>query len=110
MKLLSLLFHASKGRFLASVLAGLVSGACGVGYTLAVLYRQTPIMSLMEWSCARGELLFIVGGNGGGKTTLAKLITGLYSPQEGQVLLDGKPVTAGTLEHKPPAESSRAAS
>ncbi|RKG52244.1 cyclic peptide export ABC transporter [Corallococcus sp. AB011P] len=31
MKLLSLLFQASKGRFLASVLAGLVSGACGAG-------------------------------------------------------------------------------
>lgn len=37
-----------------------------------------------------GEILFIVGGNGSGKTTLAKLITGLYKPDEGEVLLNGK--------------------
>ncbi|MCO6452812.1 MAG: cyclic peptide export ABC transporter [Caldilineales bacterium] len=34
------------------------------------------------------ELVFIAGGNGSGKTTLLKLITGLYYPDEGQVLLD----------------------
>ncbi|MCE7996917.1 MAG: cyclic peptide export ABC transporter [Roseivirga sp.] len=39
-----------------------------------------------------GEILFIVGGNGSGKTTLAKLITGLYQPDQGQILLNGKPL------------------
>lgn len=38
-----------------------------------------------------GEILFIVGGNGSGKTTLAKLITGLYEPDEGGVLINRKP-------------------
>lgn len=37
-----------------------------------------------------GELVFLVGGNGGGKTTLAKLLVGLYEPEAGQVLLDGE--------------------
>ncbi|AHL34333.1 ATP-binding protein [Pseudomonas brassicacearum] len=40
-----------------------------------------------------GELIYIVGGNGCGKSTLAKLICGLYIPQSGEVLLDGKPIT-----------------
>ncbi|MGX1174668.1 cyclic peptide export ABC transporter [Pseudomonas sp. R151218B TE3479] len=40
-----------------------------------------------------GELIYIVGGNGCGKSTLAKLLCGLYIPQEGVVQLDGKPVT-----------------
>lgn len=36
-----------------------------------------------------GELLFIIGGNGSGKTTLAKLLLGLYVPEEGTVALNG---------------------
>jgi putative pyoverdin transport system ATP-binding/permease protein len=40
-----------------------------------------------------GELIFLVGGNGSGKTTLAKLITGLYVPEQGEIQLDGIPVS-----------------
>lgn len=40
-----------------------------------------------------GELVFLVGGNGSGKTTFAKLLTGLYTPKEGEIQLDGEPVT-----------------
>src|SRR5260221_474802 len=32
-----------------------------------------------------GELTFITGGNGSGKTTLAKLLTGLYAPENGDI-------------------------
>ncbi|NIE65694.1 cyclic peptide export ABC transporter [Burkholderia sp. Ax-1719] len=41
----------------------------------------------------RGEIVFIVGENGCGKTTLIKLLLGLYAPQEGELLLNGQPVT-----------------
>ncbi len=46
-----------------------------------------------------GELIYIVGGNGCGKSTLAKVLSGLYIPQEGQVLLDGKVITEGSRNH-----------
>lgn len=36
-----------------------------------------------------GELVFITGGNGSGKTTLALLLTGLYQPEGGEVVLNG---------------------
>ncbi len=40
----------------------------------------------------RGETLFIVGENGCGKTTLIKLLLGLYRPDAGQLLFNGEPV------------------
>lgn len=37
----------------------------------------------------QGELLFIVGGNGSGKSTFLKLLTGLYFPNHGSIEVDG---------------------
>ncbi|KPA17145.1 multidrug ABC transporter ATP-binding protein, partial [Candidatus Magnetomorum sp. HK-1] len=42
----------------------------------------------------KGEILFIVGGNGSGKSTMLKLLTGLYYPQaRGQIMLDNQTIT-----------------
>ncbi|XRE44279.1 ABC-type siderophore export system, fused ATPase and permease components [Tenacibaculum discolor] len=38
----------------------------------------------------KGETVFIVGGNGSGKSTFINTITGLYAPTKGQILLDGE--------------------
>lgn len=40
----------------------------------------------------RGEILFLVGGNGSGKSTTFKLMTGLYKPDEGRIRVDGEVV------------------
>lgn len=39
-----------------------------------------------------GELVFIVGGNGSGKSTLVKIITGLYIPDDGEILFNNIPI------------------
>ena len=45
----------------------------------------------------RGETVFITGGNGSGKTTFMKLLTGLYLPERGAIFLDSIP-THGMME------------
>jgi len=46
----------------------------------------------------QGDIVFIVGENGCGKTTLIKLLLGLYAPHQGEILLDGQPVTASNRD------------
>jgi NitT/TauT family transport system ATP-binding protein len=46
----------------------------------------------VTFDVAAGELLAVVGPSGCGKTTLLRLLSGLTSPTDGVVLLDGRPV------------------
>ncbi|MEG1632261.1 MAG: ABC transporter ATP-binding protein [Hydrogenoanaerobacterium sp.] len=41
----------------------------------------------------RGEILSLLGENGSGKTTLMNMLSGIYFPDEGQIIVDGKEVT-----------------
>ena len=40
-----------------------------------------------------GEILALLGENGSGKTTLMNMLSGIYFPDEGEILVNGKPVT-----------------
>ena len=51
-----------------------------------VLFKLGP----MDFSLRAGETVFVVGGNGSGKSTFIRLLTGLYAPTEGEILLNGK--------------------
>ena len=44
----------------------------------------------LSFTLAAGEVVALVGENGAGKTTLVKLLTRLYDPSEGRILLDGR--------------------
>lgn len=46
------------------------------------------------------NLVVITGPNGGGKSTLAKLIAGLIKPTQGQILLDGKDITEHSITER----------
>ncbi|MDM7457884.1 MAG: ABC transporter ATP-binding protein, partial [Paracoccus sp. (in: a-proteobacteria)] len=48
----------------------------------------------VSFSVRAGEILSVIGPNGAGKTTLFNLISGIYRPDTGRVMLEGQDVTA----------------
>lgn len=46
-----------------------------------------------------GEITFLVGGNGSGKTTLAKLLVGLYPPEEGRIMLNSQVINNSNRDY-----------
>lgn len=52
-----------------------------------------PILEHITFSVDEGEYLGVIGPNGGGKTTLFRIILGLVKPDSGTVLLYGQPIS-----------------
>ena len=52
----------------------------------------------ISMTLTRGERVFLIGGNGSGKSTLAMLLTGLYQPVSGEILLDGQVVDSDAMD------------
>ena len=61
-------------------------------------YQRVFTLGPLNLTFHPGELVFLIGGNGSGKTTLVKLLTGLYTPEEGDLIWNGRVVTADTAE------------
>src|SRR4051812_2784087 len=57
------------------------------------------VVSDLDLAVDEGEIVSLIGPNGAGKTTLFNLVTGVYEPDEGQILLDGRNI-AGLQPHK----------
>ncbi len=56
------------------------------------------VLGPIDLTLGPGEIVFVAGGNGCGKTTLVKLLAGLYTPAAGTIRVGGRPVTPETLE------------
>jgi lipopolysaccharide export system ATP-binding protein len=57
-------------------------------------YKKRPVIRDVSMDLHRGEVVALLGPNGSGKTTCFYSIAGLVMPEGGQVLIDGKDVTA----------------
>ncbi len=60
-------------------------------------FRYSPsdpyILENLNLRIGAGEFVALTGPSGGGKTTLLKLLLGLYDPTDGEILIDGQPLT-----------------
>ena len=54
--------------------------------------RPTPVLCGLSLSIRPGEVIAIVGPSGGGKSSIIKLLSRLYAPCRGKILLDGSPL------------------
>ena len=64
-----------------------------LSYDVSEEGRQSEILSDVSFSVEDGEMLVITGPNGGGKSTLAKLLMGINRQTSGKIFLDGTDIT-----------------
>ena len=67
----------------------------GFGYT-----KGQSTLHDISFSIGKGEMVSIVGRNGAGKSTLAKLICGFETPEQGQVLLNGRDLAQDNIRRR----------
>ena len=61
---------------------------------LGKAYKNRPVLREVNLQVERGEAVGLLGPNGAGKTTSFYCVTGLISPDQGRIYLDGQDITA----------------
>ena len=61
-------------------------------------FSGVPVLQDVHFEVKAGEVHALMGENGAGKSTLIKIVTGVYSKDEGQIEWEGKPVTINNYQ------------
>jgi iron complex transport system ATP-binding protein len=70
------------------------------GHDLTIGYRDHTVGSGLNLQLATGEVLALLGPNGGGKTTLLKTLLGLIKPKAGEVRLGERPLAGLSIRER----------
>ena len=65
---------------------------------LGIAFGGLQAVSQLDMKIEKGHLYGLIGPNGAGKTTVFNMLTGVYKPTEGDIILDGKNVTGKNSE------------
>lgn len=65
---------------------------------LGITFGGLKAVSNFNMTINKGELIGLIGPNGAGKTTVFNMLTGVYKPTEGNIILDGKDITGKNPE------------
>lgn len=76
---------------------------------LSLVLGARRIFADLSWEIQHGQKLGLIGANGAGKSSLFKLITGEYSPEQGGSLTFARGVTVGYLAQTPELDLSQTA-
>ena len=60
---------------------------------VVLAFDDRVILNKLSFKVLKGETKIILGGSGGGKSTIIKLVLGLLKPDEGRILVDGEDIT-----------------
>jgi len=60
---------------------------------VVLAFDDRVILDRLSFKVMKGETKIILGGSGGGKSTIIKLVLGLLKPDEGRILVDGEDIT-----------------
>ena len=60
---------------------------------VVLFFDDRVILNKLSFKVMKGETKIILGGSGGGKSTIIKLVLGLLKPDSGRILVDGEDIT-----------------
>jgi ABC-type branched-subunit amino acid transport system ATPase component len=66
--------------------------------SLSKSFGGLQVIRELDLTVAPGEVVSVIGPNGAGKTTLFNMISGIYKPDNGDILLDGESIVGATSE------------
>jgi iron complex transport system ATP-binding protein len=70
------------------------------GRNLTIGYSDRVVGRGLDVALAQGEVLALLGPNGGGKTTLLKTLLGILSPRAGEVAIGGRPLASISIRER----------
>lgn len=71
-----------------------------ISYTVDEGENSKEIIKNLDLTIDNGKFVVITGPNGGGKSTLAKIIAGIVTPDKGKIILDGEDITGMNITER----------